>query len=363
MNRSIVLKVFVPALLFVTTHAVQAQHSWAMVSLDDSSNWPSIAEYHCLPEKGKNGIDYYRIYDEIFNILSGYSTPVKLHYGYRMSEKHIFIYDFEAGEERLAFDFTLSVGDHFKTYNGMEWEVEAAKDTLVTISFQKDEENSMKRLLKVCSVDGLYSDQWLEDFGSFANHFMILPMRETQQVHTLWMEYDMGHYLIRNISSDPLFTHDYGNPEDLPAPHGEPFVSSIYKDGTLTVEEERYHSPNREYICYYRVGNDLYNVHVWELNPMTGIEIVIWYKDIANYYGLPTPQSGQYIVHINRDDRPLGIQNISGGKGSSYRNYKSKSNGLYNLSGHRLSVSSAGSVPSVLPKGVYIKDGQKVLVK
>ncbi len=37
------------------------------------------------------------------------------------------------------------------------------------------------------------------------------------------------------------------------------------------------------------------------------------------------------------------------------------SNGIwYDLYGRRVSVSSAGSV---LPKGVYIKDGRKVLVK
>ena len=35
----------------------------------------------------------------------------------------------------------------------------------------------------------------------------------------------------------------------------------------------------------------------------------------------------------------------------------------YDLSGRRLSVPSASSVPSVLPKGVYIRDGRKVLVK
>ena len=35
----------------------------------------------------------------------------------------------------------------------------------------------------------------------------------------------------------------------------------------------------------------------------------------------------------------------------------------YDLSGRRLSVSSAGSVPSVLPKGVYIRDGRKVAIE
>lgn len=35
----------------------------------------------------------------------------------------------------------------------------------------------------------------------------------------------------------------------------------------------------------------------------------------------------------------------------------------YDLSGRRVSVSSASSVSSVLPKGVYIKDGKKVVVR
>lgn len=39
-----------------------------------------------------------------------------------------------------------------------------------------------------------------------------------------------------------------------------------------------------------------------------------------------------------------------------------RSNTFFDLSGRRLSVSSASPVPSVLPKGVYIKDGKKVAV-
>ena len=36
---------------------------------------------------------------------------------------------------------------------------------------------------------------------------------------------------------------------------------------------------------------------------------------------------------------------------------------IYNLAGQRVSVSSARSVSSVLPKGVYIVGGKKVAVK
>ena len=44
-------------------------------------------------------------------------------------------------------------------------------------------------------------------------------------------------------------------------------------------------------------------------------------------------------------------------------NSKSLNGQWYDLSGRRLSMSSASSVPSVLPKGVYIRDGKKVVVK
>ena len=47
----------------------------------------------------------------------------------------------------------------------------------------------------------------------------------------------------------------------------------------------------------------------------------------------------------------------------SFVNYIMVNRTLFDLSGRRLSESPASSAPSVLPKGVYIKDGRKVLVK
>lgn len=44
-------------------------------------------------------------------------------------------------------------------------------------------------------------------------------------------------------------------------------------------------------------------------------------------------------------------------------NTPSSDSHFFDLSGRRISVSSASSVPSVLPKGVYIRDGKKVMVK
>lgn len=351
MQQNYLLKVILSFLLIAYTNAVLSQNSWAMATIEEGKTMPSLTEYHCESEKGKTGVDYYRIYDESFRIQKEYYNPIKLRYGYRITDKHIYIYNFELGEERLGFDFTLSTGDHFRTYNGIEWEVEATLDTLVNISYLGKGESSSKRLLKVHSTDSKYSDQWLEDFGSFANHFMILPMSDTKQTQTLWMEYEEGHYLVREISSDPLFTHVTAKPENTHQLIDKAeSVSCIFTDGTIIVEDERSHSPNRQYSCYYRIGDDLYRSYVWNLNPATDAAYVVWSKDVACYTGLPAPQSGHYTIHFNIEDRPSCITDPVNATGNNL----TKSS-VYDLQGRRLMQKPK--------KGMYIQDGKKVVVK
>ena len=312
-----ITKLLVAALLAANTHAMQAENTWAMATIDDATT--SFTLFHGMPEQAPNGIEYLRIYDESFKVyLTFYDprdyAPEKLPYGYRMSDKQIFIYDFDIDKERLAFDFRLSAGEHFQTYNGVEWEIEAVIDTIVNTSYLGQGEKCTKRLMKVRSVDGRYTDQWLEDFGSFANHFMILPMSSTGQTQTLWMEYDYGYYFVREISSDPFYAHDYGVHKDTLDPVDDyEDVKCTYKDGILVVEEERWHSPNREYTCFYRIGDDFYCAYVWELNPGTEIDIALFYKDTVYYTGVPAPQSGEYTMHLypeNKPDDPLSIKDI-----------------------------------------------------
>lgn len=352
MPKNLILKALFSALLSAVTGTMLAQHGWVMATIEDGKNMPSFTEFHCLPEKGANDIYYHRIYDESSRLGQEYYNPVKLQYGYRMENKRIFVYDFEKDEERLAFDFTLSVGNRFSTYNGMEWEVEAVMDTLVNLSYMGKGESCTKRLLKVRSVDGKYSDQWLEDFGSFSNHFMILPMNETLQTQTLWMEYEEGQYLTREISLDPLFTHDSGAPRDESGAFNGLFVNCTYKDGTLVVEDERYRSPNREYTCFYRVGDDIYCAYVWNLNPATEAAYVVWYRDIAYYYGLPDPPSGKYTMHFNMNERPTDkvtkIADVIG----VVSNHLTKSP-LYDLTGRPVAAPA---------KGIYIQNGRKVIL-
>ena len=343
MKRNYIIKIFVSVLLLAGTYTMQAQNSWAMATIEDGKDWPSVTWYICQPEKGANGIDYLRIYDKSHFIHREYRNPVKQQYGYRMADKQIFIYDFEKDEERLAFDFTLSAGDHFTTYNGIEWEVDAVMDTLVNISYKGEGESSTKRLLKVHSVNGRYSDQWLEDFGSFANHFMVLPMIESGQMHTLWMEYEYGHNLVREISSDPIYTHVTDYPDEIN--DGPTSYDVTYNDGTLKVESMGMFSPNRSYSCYYRVGDGLYCVYVWIVSPGNGAAYVVWHHDIAYYYGLPEPQSGKYTIY-SMDEKPSGIVvERTNNSGSSQTESP-----IYDLQGRKLT-----SKPT---NGIYIFQGQ-----
>ena len=355
MQHNLISKAFASFLLLSSTNAMQAQQSWAIATIEEGNNWPSFTVFRCMSEKGVNGMDYYRIYDECCRIRQEYYNPVKLQYGYRISDEQIYVYDFETNEERLAFDFSLSEGDHFITYNGLEWEIETVIDTIVNTSYKGQGESCMKRLLKVHSVDGRYSDHWLEGFGSFTNHFMILPMSEVRQTQTLWMEYDEGHYLVREISSDPFFAHDSGMPKETTDYVGKTeYVNSTYKDGILTVEDERWRSPNREYNCFYRVGDDFYLVYVWKLNPATDAAIAAWHKDIAYYYGLPAPHSDRYTIHFNLDDRPLGESTKLYDLTNDTDIYPSESS-IFNLQGHRLTGKPL--------HGLYIKNGKKVQAK
>ena len=354
----------VVGLVLLSAYAVslQAQQSWAMAAMDEEGNLPQYIEVHCQAERGANGIDYYRMYYWTFAGIRSY-RPAHLNmlqYGYRLAEKRIFIYDYETGEERLAFDFTLAAGDRFRTYNGLEWEVEATMDTLVNISFLGRGEPTMKRLLKVRSADGRYSDQWLEDFGSFTNHFMILPLPESGQTHTLWMEYDYGHYLLHEFSSDPIYTFDSGKPsEDKETEYDKtPFyVNFTYNNGALKVEYSGWHSPNRQYTCFYRVGDDFYGSCFWDLNRKTDLAYAVWHDYVAYFTGVPAAESGQYGWHP-WGEVPAGITAPSA-PASQYsappywtlapsKISNPQSSIIYDLQGRRLSAPPA--------KGLYIQD-------
>jgi hypothetical protein len=258
----------------------------------------------------------------------------------------MFIYDFEKQNETLAFDFNLSEGDHFTTFNGMEWVVDATKDTLVNVSYCGKGESVSKRLLSVKTIDGKLSDKWLEDFGSFANRLMINSLENVRLSQTMWMEYDYGVYLAREISADPIFGHDSGWLEEIDSePTGEEYSKCTYENGQLTFEDVKLGWEHRDYTCYYRDGDDIYALYRWEMTPHVDNGNSIQIKDVTIFYGLPAPESGKYVIHVNENQYPTIIGKVS---------LPSHSSRIYDLQGRRMWQH---------PTNVYIKDGQKIFRK
>ena len=356
-------------LFFVSSNELLAQNQkfypsdeygtfqWAMATIEEGKSMPTLSWYFCDPEQGANGVKYQRIYDASNHTHYIYRAPKTLPYGFRLADKSIYIYDFDSKEERLAFDFTLSVGDRFTTYNGVEWLVDAVKDTLVNLSYKEEGEPSSKRLLKVKSSDGQYTDTWLEDFGSLSNHFMILPLKEKQRTHTLWMQYDYGHNLVRKISDDPLYTHDNGYPEydynSRPYPEyvDQPrYFYSTYADGMLQVSIREDFPPNRLYYCFYRVGDELYRAFNWSISPGTVLSLVIRRQYEYCITGLPAPKSGQYKIHYY-DTKPSDETVIANTTADSSWSTTS----IYDLQGRQLQQK-----PS---KGMYLQGGKKIFIQ
>lgn len=325
-----------------------AQQKWALAVWEKGMDKPTIMEYHSVAETVENGMEYYRIFDDSNRFRNEAYNPVKLQYGYRWTDKQMFVYDFESHKETLAFDFSLAIGDHFTTFNGIEWIVEVAKDTLVNISFQGKGESVSKKLLTVKTLDGTRYDQWLEGLGSFTNHFMISSMENVEYSQTLWMEYGMGEYLAREISKGPIYAHDSGWLDGAFEASVMPYtVCTYYNNGQLKIEDVQLWYEHRDYICFYRDGDNIQEVYRWEMEPHIDLGDSALRRDVITFDGLPKPESGKYTVHFGNNVFTTSISSIR--TNSQHRDY------TYDLQGRRVGANVA--------HGIYISEGKKVYAK
>lgn len=300
------------AILALCANSAKAQQSWAIAVMDNEDESPVVMEYHGVAEKAENGTEYLRIVDDSYLFRKEAYNPVKLQYGYRWDDRQLFVYDFENNKETLAFDFNLKPDDSFTTFNGMEWKVVSVKDTLVNMSFCGQGKCVSKKLLDVKTLDGKVEDKWLEDFGSFMNHFMIRSLENVKCSQALWMEYEYGEYLAREISADPLFAHDsgwmdghYGEEEN------DAYAKCMFRDGTVVFENVQWWWEHREYSLFWRDGDDIRMVYGWEMTPHVDGGVSALRRDVATFKGLPNPESGRYIIHVGEGEYATGISDAS----------------------------------------------------
>ena len=352
MKRFFTISFFLVILLFAGFMEINAQayNVWAMAVMEKGQEQPAILMYTSPVETAENGLEYHRITYRNRQDSNGENvyTTVKLQYGYRTADKKIFIYDFENKKETLAFDFNISEGERFTTFNGMEWEVVAVKDTTVdtTGPYAFGGSVSSKKLLTVKTLDGKLSDQWLEDFGSFANHLMIRSLENVEYSQTLWMEYDMGEYVAREINADPFFTHDTGWMISDDGFHEGACTKCNFENGNVVFEDvSLYPWEHRAYSVFYRKGDDIYRISMLEFEPQMDGNSALR-KDVSTFKGLPAPVSGKYTVHLGNSSYTTGITGIN--------KVSQQKNNSYDLQGRAVNSPT---------NGIYINNGRKAIVK
>ena len=344
MKQHSILRTLITVLLSSFAIELCAQRYWALAVMEQGKEKPTIMEYLGSKEMAENGKEYFRVRD----ITGHHPTNLQYGYNYRWADKQIVIYDFNSQKETIAFDFNLTPGNRFTTFNGMEWVVETVKDTVVNISFCGIGESVTKRLFTVRTTDGKQSDQWLEDFGSFTNLLMIDPLDNVRYSHTLWLEYYYGKNLAREINADPFFAHDSGwIDRAYESDSKEEYSKCYFENGQVVFQSIAWRWPHREYTCFYRDGDDIYRLYSCELSPHVDGGTYAYRKDVITFQGLPAPASGCYNIHIGGDNYTTGISHTGTpvqAKGA-----------FYNLHGQRL-----WQKPK---KGMFIKDGRKIFIK
>ena len=346
MKHHLFLCIALTVLQLLSFSDLYAQHHWAMAVVGKGKAQPTILEYHSETETAGNGVTYHRIVDDSYRFRQDTTGPVRLQYGYRWVGKQQFVYDFENEKETLALDFNLTVGDLFTTVNGQEWIVEAVRDTAVNVSFCGKGENVTRCLLCVRSVDGKRSDLWLENFGSLTNHFMLNSLENVEYAQSLWMEYEEGEYLAREITAGPIFAHDsgwmdgtYGDGE------GEGYSRCTWQNGKVVFENVKLWYEHRDYTCFYRVGDDIYKLYSWEMHPHIDNGTLALRRDVITFEGLPTPAHGMYTLHLDGREFTTGIDTPSTVSPSDAA--------TYDLQGRR--------VTDTTKPGVYVRNGRKVV--
>ncbi|MBQ5742319.1 MAG: hypothetical protein IIV53_10810 [Bacteroidaceae bacterium] len=344
MKQHSILRTLITVLLSSFAIEICAQRYWALAVMEQGKEKPTIMEYLGSKEMAENGKEYFRVRD----ITGHHPTNLQYGYNYRWADKQIVIYDFNSQKETIAFDFNLTPGNRFTTFNGMEWVVETVKDTVVNISFCGLGESVTKRLFTVRTTDGKRSDQWLEDFGSFTNLLMIDRLDNVRYSHTLWLEYYYGKNLAREINADPFFAHDSGwIDRAYESDSKEEYSKCYFENGQVVFQSIAWRWPHREYTCFYRDGDDIYRLYSCELSPHVDGGTYAYRKDVITFQGLPAPASGCYNIHIGGDNYTTGISHTGTpvqAKGA-----------FYNLQGQRL-----WQKPK---KGMFIKDGRKIFIK
>ena len=335
-------------------------HRQGVVTLDDEG--VKLKVYMSCNEKAPNGKLYYRWWsgDFVYSVhdleeMANDDSAKPLTYGYRFEDNKMYAYNFLTNEESVAYDFTLQPGEEFTTPDGTIWKVTDRRTESFESAFEGQTDYKNEHVvLSVQSLDGKTSDEWVQYIGSLHYPMQTWGRKDIKLSHTAFFNLSENDdkLVLFNFSEDPI----YGQSVDvIPGPDAH---TELYRNYSITADKDtlkiaiNYYTWFTRHYCYtYRNANTL-DIHSFELGP---------YRD-GSQVGAPS-FSIAFPITTSFDDCNIVYDGEALPTVIDTPQISNNSHSSFDLSGRRISVSSASSVPSVLPKGVYIRDGKKVAVK
>ena len=285
---------------------------------------------------------------------------------FRQEGDKVFL--FREGQELLLMDYGLKEGDSFVNPWGEKFVV---TKSFTFDSYAKYYGSWRKCLSLYTSVDspkvihlqsledeGL-EDEWMEGIGSV--EWGIIPLQILQTLNLLPEKPERTHLI--HGSSRIMYSHFEVIEEDYAMIPFEPtrcdYASSYTFSGdTLCVKD---YCPLSGYGCSAEctIKDDVIDLKAYSVSDATDV-----YPKNFNIR-IPGLKAGTYKIYMNgilRSDSLVckgtnGVEAIDSGRRTMDNDAPT-----YDLSGRCISVPSVSSASSVLPKGVYIRNGRKVVM-
>lgn len=304
---------------------------------------------------------YYTLYGECTIEGIDYIKENTGRYCYRQDGDKVYCYSFAEGKESLVMDFGLDVGDVFTLYEGCNVVVEQKNDTLLTCW---DVQMTCKKLLLRGVERPDFTDTWIEGIGSL--HYGINPPKaeETYLLHSsLYIgegnkDYSDYRTFIFEFHKDDLcatmVTLGEEIYEDAFSDHNE-YMEAFYEDKLLTLDLRNdtlhiggYIGTYCEQSLYFLIEEGVGTIHITSIPFPLDLEADCF---SINRIDANFPGFTQDSYTVNFWGRTYQISRSE----TSLATLEQENEDVpyYDLQGRKVTNPT---------RGVYIKDGRKVVI-
>ena len=304
---------------------------------------------------------YYALYGQCTIDGVDYIKEDNGRYCYRQDGNKVYCYSFAEDKESLVLDFGLDVGDVFSLYDGFNVVVEQKCDTLLACW---NAQMTSKKLLLRCVEQPDFTDTWIEGIGSLRYGINPPKAEDTYLLHSsLYMEECKDYCDYCTFIFDPQKDDLYATMvtlgeeiyEDAFSDHNE-YMEAFYEDKLLTLDLRNdtlhiggYIGTYCEQSLYLLIEEGVDTIYIMSIPfPLDPEADCLSINRIdANFPGFTqdsyTVNFWGRIYQISRSETSLTIVE-----------QKNEDVPYYDLQGRKVANST---------RGIYIKDGKKVIHK